>query len=35
MQIPAIVSREVWNAAREKMLIKEKELTRARDALGG
>ena len=35
MQTPPIVSRKEWNAAREMMLIKEKELTRARDALGG
>ena len=33
MQTPPIVSREEWNAAREKTLIKEKELTRARDPL--
>ena len=35
MQTPPIVSRDEWNAEREKMLIKEKEVTRARDALGG
>src|SRR5215216_1647564 len=28
-----IVSPDEWNAAREDMLVKEKELTRARDAL--
>src|SRR5688572_1665669 len=33
MQEPAIVSSEDWHAAREKLLVKEKELTRARDAL--
>src|SRR5689334_22879061 len=33
MQTPPIVSREVWDAALAEMLVKEKELTRARDAL--
>ena len=33
MKTPQIVSPEEWNAAREKLLAKEKELTRARDAL--
>jgi predicted dithiol-disulfide oxidoreductase (DUF899 family) len=33
MQLPPIVSPQEWEAAREKMLVKEKELTRARDAL--
>jgi predicted dithiol-disulfide oxidoreductase (DUF899 family) len=33
MKIPTIVSREEWMAAREKILVKEKELTRARDAV--
>jgi predicted dithiol-disulfide oxidoreductase (DUF899 family) len=33
MSMPPIVSREEWKAAREKLLVKEKELTRARDAL--
>ena len=33
MNTPPIVSREQWDAAREKLLVKEKELTRARDAL--
>ena len=30
---PPIVSREEWEAARQKLLVKEKEITRARDAL--
>jgi len=33
MEIPAIVSTEEWEAARERLLVKEKALTRARDAL--
>jgi predicted dithiol-disulfide oxidoreductase (DUF899 family) len=33
MNLPPIVSAEEWNAAREELLVKEKELTRARDAL--
>jgi predicted dithiol-disulfide oxidoreductase (DUF899 family) len=33
MKMPPIVSPEEWKAAREKLLVKEKELTRARDAL--
>ena len=33
MKTPPIVSSAEWHAAREKLLIKEKELTRARDAL--
>jgi predicted dithiol-disulfide oxidoreductase (DUF899 family) len=33
MNTPPIVSPEEWDAAREKLLVKEKELTRARDAL--
>jgi predicted dithiol-disulfide oxidoreductase (DUF899 family) len=33
MNTPPVVSPEEWNAAREQLLIKEKELTRARDAL--
>ena len=33
MKMPPIVSPQEWNAAREEMLVKEKELTRARDAL--
>ena len=33
MNTPPIVSRQEWDAAREEMLVKEKELTHARDAL--
>src|SRR5919108_548847 len=33
MDTPPIVSPEEWEAARQKLLVKEKELTRARDAL--
>jgi predicted dithiol-disulfide oxidoreductase (DUF899 family) len=33
MNTPPIVTREEWDAAREQMLVKEKEHTRARDAL--
>jgi len=33
MNLPPIVSPEAWKAAREDLLVKEKELTRARDAL--
>ena len=33
MKMPTIVSPEQWEAAREELLVKEKELTRARDAL--
>src|SRR3954452_20211035 len=33
MNAPPIVSAQEWEAAREKLLVKEKELTRARDAL--
>jgi len=33
MKRPAIVSLEEWNAEREKLLVREKEVTRARDAL--
>jgi predicted dithiol-disulfide oxidoreductase (DUF899 family) len=33
MSLPAIVSRDEWLAARKELLAKEKELTRARDAL--
>ena len=33
MNMPPIVSPEEWRAARAKLLVKEKELTRARDAL--
>jgi predicted dithiol-disulfide oxidoreductase (DUF899 family) len=33
MNLPNVVSREEWLAARKELLVKEKELTRARDAL--
>ena len=33
MQMPPIVSAPEWDAAREALLVKEKELTRARDTL--
>src|SRR6476469_7465167 len=33
MNLPPVVSPPEWNAAREELLMKEKELTRARDAL--
>ena len=33
MNTPQIVSPQEWEAAREKLLVQEKELTRARDAL--
>jgi predicted dithiol-disulfide oxidoreductase (DUF899 family) len=33
MDTPTIVSPQEWEAEREKLLVKEKELTRARDAL--
>ena len=33
MNMPPIVSSQEWEAAREKLLVKEKEHTRARDAL--
>ena len=33
MNTPPIVSPQKWEAERERMLVKEKELTRARDAL--
>ena len=33
MNMPPIVSPQQWEAAREELLVKEKELTRARDAL--
>ena len=33
MKTPLMVSPEEWSAARERLLVKEKELTRARDAL--
>src|SRR6202045_2793535 len=33
LRTPPIVSPEAWDAARQQMLVKEKALTRARDAL--
>ena len=33
MSLPEVVSREQWLAAREQLLVREKELTRQRDAL--
>jgi predicted dithiol-disulfide oxidoreductase (DUF899 family) len=33
METPKIVSRQEWEAARQQLLVKEKELSRARDAL--
>lgn len=33
LQIPPIVSRQEWEAAREQLLVEEKALTHARDAL--
>jgi Bacterial protein of unknown function (DUF899) len=33
MNLPQVVSREEWLAARKELLAKEKEATRARDAL--
>jgi predicted dithiol-disulfide oxidoreductase (DUF899 family) len=33
MKMPPIVSPQEWETAREELLVKEKELTRARDAL--
>ena len=33
MNLPKIVSQQEWEAARQDLLVKEKELTRARDAL--
>src|SRR4051812_18629363 len=33
MNTPPVVSAQDWDAAREDLLVKEKELTRARDAL--
>ena len=34
MKTPQIVSPQEWQAAREKLLVKEKELTRARRRAG-
>src|SRR5215469_14527012 len=33
METPKVVSPKEWETARQKLLVKEKELTRARDAL--
>ena len=33
MNTPPIVGPQEWEATRQKLLVKEKELTRARDAL--
>ncbi|MBS2963433.1 DUF899 family protein, partial [Actinocrinis puniceicyclus] len=33
MGLPQVVSREQWVEARRQLLLREKELTRARDAL--
>jgi predicted dithiol-disulfide oxidoreductase (DUF899 family) len=33
VSLPDVVSRDAWEAARRKLLLKEKEMTRARDAL--
>src|SRR5688500_15776737 len=33
MDMPPVVSPQEWEAARQALLVKEKELTRARDAL--
>src|SRR6476469_2217317 len=33
LKTPPVVSQQEWEAARQQLLIKEKELTRARDAL--
>ena len=33
MNTPPVVSRQEWEAAHQQMLVKEKALTRARDAL--
>ena len=33
MTTPPIVSQQEWEAERQRLLVKEKELTRARDAL--
>ena len=34
MNTPPIVSQQEWEAARQQLLVKEKALTRSRDALG-
>ena len=33
MDLPPIVTPQEWDAARQELLVKEKELTRAHDAL--
>ena len=33
MEMPKVVSPQEWEAARQQLLVKEKELTRARDVL--
>ena len=33
MKTPPIVSPQEWDEARDRLLVKEKELTRARDAM--
>jgi predicted dithiol-disulfide oxidoreductase (DUF899 family) len=33
MKTPSIVTEQEWEAARQRLLVKEKKLTRARDAL--
>ena len=33
MKTPPVVSPQEWEAARQQLLVKEKELTRARDAM--
>ena len=33
MQTPPVVTQQEWEAAREQLLVKEKEVTRAHDAL--
>src|SRR5579862_9189949 len=33
MKTPSIVTEQEWEAARQRLLVKEKEVTRARDAL--
>ena len=33
MKTPRVVSAQEWEAARQELLVKEKQLTRARDAL--
>src|SRR5205809_4154994 len=33
VKVPKVLSSKAWEAARQKLLVKEKKLTRARDAL--